>query len=162
VLSRWLGPGRVFVMPAPLPGLCRRDCMPDASRPRAGDYTPARPHWEEIPVDTQTIPPAPWQRPVWSRAGPPTRQWRAPCGGRNARRSAKGTPHAGRNAPADQPFDDAHDLPAAWPPTLAVLTKRALRCRDGRVCHLAQSKRCYPSVAARAIESLRSRLRRPS
>jgi hypothetical protein len=28
---------------------------------------------------------------------------------------------------ANQPLDDAHDPPGAWPPTRAVRTKRALR-----------------------------------
>ena len=37
----------------------RRDYMRDASRPRTGDYPWHDPQWEEIPVDTQTIAPAP-------------------------------------------------------------------------------------------------------
>jgi hypothetical protein len=31
------------------------------------------------------------------------------------------------SGPANQPLDDTHDLPEAWPPTRAVRTKRALR-----------------------------------
>ena len=31
------------------------------------------------------------------------------------------------SGPVNQPLDDTHDLPEAWPPTRAVRTKRALR-----------------------------------